>query len=326
MQTKISSITGIRNFITIVLLWTLVFFVTWLVIQGVPKTWLTPNSHMYSILTGSMNYNTIPQTTLKNPIEDLPSELKIELEELLNQEHNNAYITSLRTKDRCELDPSTCDKIERAGTYTPTIKRRYETLTIWLINTLDTVLSQWNPSRICLQWLKLYEDTLASRGAATHTTIRMNTSPLESFHEYRQVLTHELGHVVDLCGIHDSSNPKDQNFTEFGNEVFGIDDPSIAFYRISRESERVRKPWSRSTDFISGYAAKNPFEDFAEAHNAYLNHYSKFQTLATANPILQQKFAFMQALFDNDTFDILERPRSHGSDLSYRVWDTTRWE
>jgi hypothetical protein len=325
MQIKISSIAGIRNFITIVLVWTIVFFVIWLVVQGVPKTWLAPNSNMYGILTGSMDHMTISEQTSADPTE-LPAELKIELQELINDEHNDAYVTSLRTKNRCELDPTTCAAIAREYQPTALIKRRYETITIGLINSLDQVLTQGNPSKACLTSLKLYQDTLASRGAATWTTIRMNTAPLESFREYRQVLTHELWHIVDLCGLQATNARKDSNFTEFGREVFGIDDPSFDFYRISRESERVRKPWSRSTDFISGYAAKNPFEDFAEAHNAYLNHQRKFADLASSNTMLQQKYNFFTSLYGTSGFDISERPNDHLWDNSHRVRDTTRWE
>ncbi len=146
---------------------------------------------MYGILTGSMDHTVISQKVSADPTE-LPAELKIELQELLNDEHNDAYVTSLRTTNRCELDPTTCAAIAREYQPTALIKRRYETITIGLINSLDQVLTQGNPSKACLSTLKLYQDALASRGAATWTTIRMNTAPLESFREYRQVLTHEL--------------------------------------------------------------------------------------------------------------------------------------
>lgn len=48
----------------------------------------------------------------------------------------------------------------------------------------------------------------------------MNTEPVESYREYREVLTHELGHIIDLCGLDDTSTAKDDLFTEFGEAVF----------------------------------------------------------------------------------------------------------
>jgi hypothetical protein len=124
-------------------------------------------------------------------------------------------------------------------------------MTIGLINNLDTLITQGKTSRQCLSRLKLYKDEVAARGSATHTSIKMNTQPVESYREYRQVLTHELGHIRDLCGLDESDDEKDSNFTEFGEKVFGKKDPSLIFYRMSRESERVRKKLSSSKDFIS---------------------------------------------------------------------------
>lgn len=41
----------------------------------------------------------------------------------------------------------------------------------------------------------------------------------------------------------------------------------------------------------------DPFEDFAESMNMYLNHYNVFAVLANSNSELKKKFTFMQELF-----------------------------
>ena len=51
----------------------------------------------------------------------------------------------------------------------------------------------------------------------------------------------------------------------------------------------------------------NPFEDFAECHNLYLNNRKLFRTMASESPILKNKFNFFanlfgyQILWDNNT-------------------------
>jgi hypothetical protein len=94
---------------------------------------------------------------------------------------------------------------------------------------------------------------------------------------------------------------------------------------MSRESERVRKKLSSSKDFISWYASKNPFEDFAESHQAYLNHPRKFLELANTNTILMAKYRYFKKLYGDITFDVTEYPKQVTTTKT-RVWDTTRWE
>jgi hypothetical protein len=47
------------------------------------------------------------------------------------------------------------------------------------------------------------------------------------------------------------SNKKDKNFTEFEKSKFAIDDPSLEFYKISWNGEKVRKSKSKPEDFCS---------------------------------------------------------------------------
>ena len=69
----------------------------------------------------------------------------------------------------------------------------------------------------------------------------------------------------------------------------------------------------------------DPFEDFAESFNLYLNHYAVFKMLAGNNKNLQKKYEYMQKLFDNrylkaDTTQAIAMQ----DDPKVRVWDTTK--
>jgi len=80
--------------------------------------------------------------------------------------------------------------------------------------------------------------------------------------------------------------------------VFAINDPSIAFYKVSRESESIRKAEAKRKDFCSGYGMTNPFEDFSECFNLYINHNIFFREIAKKNGVLTNKYNFIAALVD----------------------------
>jgi hypothetical protein len=69
----------------------------------------------------------------------------------------------------------------------------------------------------------------------------------------------------------------------------------------------------------------DPFEDFAECFNLYLNHNSLFKQIAKANKSLKKKYNFIARLFAgkyiNDNKSNLTLIKS---DLSRRPWDTTK--
>jgi hypothetical protein len=50
-------------------------------------------------------------------------------------------------------------------------------------------------------------------------------------------------------------------------------------------------------DFCSGYGMSDPFEDFAECHNLYLNHHDYFRKLAMNNSTVKEKYNFMSNLY-----------------------------
>lgn len=107
-----------------------------------------------------------------------------------------------------------------------------------------------------------------------------------------------MGHVTDLGYIQGSSRKKDRSYTEFGQSVFAIDDISLTFYKFSRQNETIRKAEAKKKDFCSGYGMSDPFEDFSECFNLYLNHNILFREIAKSNSILKKKYNFIAALVD----------------------------
>lgn len=95
--------------------------------------------------------------------------------------------------------------------------------------------------------------------------------------EFFKLFIHELGHFVDLYILRASKNQAD---------------PSNDFYKISWQSTLVKHSDSSILDFVSGYAASNKYEDFAESFVYYIFHNDNFYEKAMKNDILRQKYLF----------------------------------
>lgn len=153
--------------------------------------------------------------------------------------------------------------------------------------------------------------------------MKINTEKITSLREYREVLTHEFGHTLDLGVLKGNSRIKNNIFTEFGKIIRPSDDPSLTFYRISWEDETTRRADASFRDFVSGYAMKGIYEDFAESHNMWLNHNALFQALAKDNAIIARKYDFFKKIYGSSRFDDNETKLSSRSTQT-RVWDTTK--
>jgi len=67
----------------------------------------------------------------------------------------------------------------------------------------------------------------------------------------------------------------------------------------------------------------DPFEDFAECHNLYLNHQDIFLFLAQNNLSLKSKYNYFANLYGGEYFsDCSLKIREVKTD--WRAWDTTR--
>jgi len=130
------------------------------------------------------------------------------------------------------------------------------------------------------------------RGLAGKNTIIVDgTLPDE---EFRAVLIHEaLGHVFDL-GCLEGSPLSGNSIFKDGNEPIFRDDTSLSFYRISWVDSTHQRTETKPEDFVSGYAASDPFEDLAESVIYYVLHNASFVERAQTNTALATKLKWLQ--------------------------------
>lgn len=140
------------------------------------------------------------------------------------------------------------------------------------------------------------DDQDQKRWYATRDTIILNITPTNWVKEFLNLSIHELWHVFDLWVIQWSSNTKSKLYTEFSRSVFAINDPSLSYYKISWESEKIRKSTSTKKDFCSWYGMTDPFEDFAECFNLFINSQSFFKVIAKKNKNLEKKYNFIASV------------------------------
>lgn len=125
--------------------------------------------------------------------------------------------------------------------------------------------------------------------------------------EFIKLFTHELAHVVDIYFLRAT-----QNFP----------DPSKDFYKISWQSMKTKHAGTSLSDFVSGYAATNQYEDFAESFVWYVFHNNNFLDRAMKNESLRQKYlffadnVFVHGEFQGTDFSLTQAP-------DY-LWDTTK--
>ncbi len=156
-----------------------------------------------------------------------------------------------------------------------------------------------------------------SRGLANDKKMILHTQSIDDNHELISVITHEMGHIVDLGLLKGTSN-KDSEFST-RTSFIAQDDPSLGFYRISWKSSTEKKN-NDTTHFVSGYAQTNPFEDFAETYLFYRFHGEKFRSQMKHSFILQQKYAYMKNIvFDSEEFQT-HKPEP---EIQAFPWDTT---
>ncbi len=69
----------------------------------------------------------------------------------------------------------------------------------------------------------------------------------------------------------------------------------------------------------------DPFEDFAESFNMYLNHHHVFALLAGSDPMMKRKYLFMQDLFNKKYLQADNATAiSMKDNTETRAWDTTK--
>lgn len=244
-------------------------------------------------------------------------------EEIVEQDELQTHWTASAFSKICAKYKNICNKVSRSGTFTDEDKTLKMAYVAYLLKKLDENASRWkNPSEALLAML-INEKTWARRGSANWTTVTINLWWINYDSEFFQVISHEMWHIVDLWWLQWTSSKKHPAFTEFNKAVFAVDDPSLEYYKYSRASETVRKSWMTKEDFCSWYGMSDPFEDFAECHNLYLNHHDYFRKIAMNNDTVKKKYNFMSNLYGWKYINDSEA-RYETRENSYRVWDTTK--
>ena len=165
-----------------------------------------------------------------------------------------------------------------------------------------------------------YDDPNLPRAMAGQTSLHLNAG-WEELPEIQGLLIHEFGHIIDLGGMRGSASAQPSSFTD-GAQTIWINDPSVDFYTISWTDNDTQREGSQQLDFVTGYAATDPFEDFAESFTLYVENGSYFREMTTVNQKLAAKYAYLRyVVFDGVEFGV-------GSDATYdaevRYWDGTR--
>ena len=252
----------------------------------------------------------------------LESEAKNEEDSIQLDETEEHWAASAFAK-LCSKYRSVCNKVSRYGTFTDEDKTFKLAYVAYLLKKLDENISRWKDPSQALDAMVINNAKWARRGNANRDTITINLWWMSYDSEFFQVISHEMWHIVDLGWLQWTSKKKSQNYTEFNKAVFAIDDPSLEYYKYSRLSETVRKSWMSKEDFCSWYGMSDPFEDFAECHNLYLNHHDYFRKLAMNNSTVRNKYNYFSNLYGWKFINDSEAKFENWNN-SYRVWDTTK--
>lgn len=224
----------------------------------------------------------------------------------------------------CKKYQDICTLIHFQWDPTFTQQTRYLAMLVYTIYRMDWYLNTETKLVDVLSRITIDVSNMGRRWTAGTYSIVFNMGKIKSHKEFLWVIAHELNHTVDLAVLEGTLSQIDHDYTEFGEAHFSIDDPSIDFYKISRNSEKILKAWAWFRDFVSGYGLTTPFEDFAEAGNLYLYHYELFYKMSKSNPILARKFAYMQKLYNNKTISKGKKYTDSQSDPDRRPRDTTK--
>lgn len=189
-----------------------------------------------------------------------------------------------------------CDKVYFNGEYSVYEEYSYTKAIATLVDFIDKNWSQSTPIKTVIKEVEINKNSGKRRWYATRDSIIFNLWSVASKKEFAELVTHEMGHITDLWYIQWTSSKKDKNYTEFGKVVFAINDLSLWFYKISRDNESIRKAEAKKKDFCSGYGMSDPFEDFSECFNLYLNHNMFFREIAAKNTTLKKKYNFIAGL------------------------------
>lgn len=227
----------------------------------------------------------------------------------------------------CDYYPDICERIYHELSVTQNQKFIHILYSIYLISQIDdhSLLDQFAGLRSSVHSIRFYENPNEWRWKAGKHNVYINLPKIKTNKILREVMTHEIaGHMYDLWVMQDTESPPDKNFTEFGQGNFGIQDPSLEYYRISRASEQKKLSGQWSSEFTTIYSQVNAFEDIAEVINLWINHNAALKKLWELDPAIQQRVDFMQNIFgDRYVFEDIQASEELQDDLRFCDSTTT---
>ncbi len=173
--------------------------------------------------------------------------------------------------------------------------------------------------RAQLTYLRILWTKNSGRGLGGESAIYIKCNDISS-NELVSVFIHEMGHITDTGLYEGQASAGSSRFIDNRKKVFS-NDPSVAFYSVNWKDSKTKWKNSSPLDFVSGYAMKDPFEDFAESYNFYILHGSQFRYLSSSNTRLAQKYVYLRDVifhgeeFDNNSLKLNSKKRSYDSTL-----------
>jgi len=237
----------------------------------------------------------------------------------LNKQHYSpSKYWDISYQKLCHYYKNYCNIIDVENDFSEKEKIYFTAISIYLIKFLEKNFHNIDSK---VYYIKLQKDKSWRRWYAWHHSIVMNIKKNMTYKQFLEVLTHEIGHIIDLWIIEWDSWFKDWTYTEFWKKSFAKNDKSLEFYKLSWNSEKIKNPYSYAKDFVSGYALTDPFEDFAETFNMYVNHNAVFIKMTKESNILKKKYNFINNIMN---WNYLSSDRNFKYKKDFRPRDSTK--
>lgn len=196
------------------------------------------------------------------------------------------------------------EKIEKKWPYTLVIPR-WSMLRDWYHATiLGTVKNTYFREKLWDFPIMIDTKRVSPRGQMVNESLTLS-GHIATLPELSQVLVHELGHMIDIYLL--SGRKWSHNIAQ-------------KFYKISWLDQTVIRPESSKSEFISGYAASNQYEDFAESFAMYVFHNEIFYVRAQKSPQLMKKYEFLREEVLGDYY--FKSVEKH--EIPSTFWDVTK--
>lgn len=138
------------------------------------------------------------------------------------------------------------------------------------------------------------------RGLAGKTTLIISGNVPDA--EFRALMIHEIGHVFDLNDDQTCLGGTSANGISLfkdGTDIIYKNDPSIDFYSISWQHEKMQRANVNAKDFVTGYAATDAFEDLAESFAYFILQNAAFKERAQSNRAIAAKYNWLNKHFSS---------------------------